>query len=252
MLALLAGGLLGCDDSARDAAPATATASGPPEPSSAPASPPLFFAGLTPGRYVGVQFRLMIPAAVGEIQQRFAEAGRKHAEWMTAYADQHANLPPGTPLPYHPNFGISAAEYDQLKQAYGNMKVHEVERFDLQVKQRGDKLTFAAHGQHSFLDELAISPTGQLHFGAIVVDKPKRAESVKGRFGTWSGYYWAHNASNRAERKLDTLEVDLGTVHSSGRRFLRLARKRSDGQAIVESHDLLVWIDPAPAHAGKP
>ena len=247
MLALLVGGLVGCDDKAQRAAGSTSVSPASP-PASSAERPPVFFAGLAPGRYLAVVFRLMIPAAAGEIQQRFTEAGRQHAAWMMAYADEHAGLPPGTPLPYHPKFGISAAEYEQLQQAYAQMKVHELERFELTLTRRAGKLAFAASGKHGFLSKLALAPTGQLHFGAIVVDQPKAAESLKGRFGTWSGHYWVHAESQRTERRLDRLEVDLGTVLATGRRFLRLDRKKSDGQALVESHDLLMWLDPQPAH----
>ncbi len=249
MVALLAGSLAGCEDNPHGSPEPASSAAVAPGPSSLKSSP-AFFAGLTPGHYEAVLFRLMIPAATGEIQRRFTEAGQSHADWMMAYADEHADLPPGTPLPYHPKFGISEAEYDQLKRAYETMKVHELERFDLTLKVRAGKLAFSATGKHAYLSKLALHPDGQLDFGTIVIDKPKRAEELKGRFGTWSGHYWTHNASQRAERKLDTLEVDLGTVLETRRRFLRLQRKRSDGKTLVESHDLLMWIDPKPANAG--
>ncbi|MBW2456672.1 MAG: hypothetical protein JRI68_19305 [Deltaproteobacteria bacterium] len=254
MLALLVGGMFACNETDRAGPPpatSAATSPAPAAPATTPsASLPTFFAGLAPGRYDAVHFRMMIPASAGEIQQRFTEAGQQHAQWMMAYAEEHASLPPGTPLPYHANFGISAAEYVQLLRAYEHMKAHEVERFDLTVKRVGAKLAFGVAGKHAYLAKLTLSPTGRLDFGNIVIDKPKRADALKGKFGTWSGYYWVHNGSSRAEGRLDTLAVDLGTVLATSRRFLRLQRKRSDGQAIVESHDLLLWIDPKPAHAG--
>ncbi len=244
LLALLSGALGACENSS-SVDPVT-TSSLATAMASTAASQPAYFAGLAPGRYVAVVFRMMIPAAVGEIQQRFAEAGRQNGEWMMAYAEQHAGLPPGTPLPYHPKLGISEAEYETLTQAYQQMKIHEQERFDLTVTRRGSKLQLAAAGKHAFVSKIAIRDTGRLHFGDLVVNQPKRAEALPGRFGAWSGYYWTYSASNRAARRLDTLQIDLGTVLISDRRFLRVSRKKSDGKAIVESHDLLCWIDPQP------
>ncbi len=251
LVALLGGAISAC----QGASSGSSGSSGSPVPS--PSGPsaqgstqrhqPAYVAGLTPGRYVAVVFRLMIPAAVGPIQQRFAEAGRQHAQWMMSYAEQHAALPPGSPLPYHPKFGISEAEYQTLTQAYRQMKVHEQERFDLTVTRRGDKLRLAATGKHAFVSKIAISDTGRLQFGDLVVDKPRRAEALAGKFGTWSGYYWAYDPSQQPQRQLNSLEIDLGTVLTSNRRFLRVSRKQSDGKAIIESHDLLCWIDPQPA-----
>ncbi|MCY0994500.1 hypothetical protein OV203_45675 [Nannocystis sp. ILAH1] len=184
---------------------------------------------------------MSIPTELAGVQTRFVRAVATQEAWVQQYLAE-LRLPPGAPLPYHPNLGVSEAEYQQLLHAYEHPIVVEADKRDLEVRIERGALRFSAPEPLAAVDLLTLEAGGRARYGDdVVVDGPERIEGLQGSFGTWSGFAWRHDASSLVSRTIDVLDVELGRV--AGRRFLHLARRRGDGTAMTEATELLAWID---------
>ena len=233
LLALLALG-------ACSSGPSTTSSSSDAPPAAAPVAPE-HWVGLRPGRHTAVPFTLSIPAQLGEVQARLTRAAAIHQTWLQQYLDD-LHLPPGTPLPYHPNLGVTEAEYRSLQHAYEHPTVVENERRDIDVRVEDGALRFSAQGPLAPLELLVVEASGRVRYGeSSVVERPVRVEGQQAKFGPWTGFSWQSDESDRTRKKLDVLELALG--HVAGRRFIHLARRTSDGVAMTEQLELLAWIE---------
>jgi len=217
----------------------------PPSSTPSPAAPVALRArehwlDLEPGHHTAVPVTPSLPAELGDVQMRFAQAMATQQDWLQKYLAE-LQLPPGTTLPYHPNFAITEAEYHKLTHAYEHPVFAEGGRHDLELRVDGDALRFTAAGALAPLVPLVIEAGGRLRYGELVVDRPERVENLEASFGTWSGFSWRRDVSNVSARQLDILEFALG--RTPDRRFLHLSRRRSDGAAMAENIELLAWID---------
>lgn len=195
---------------------------------------------LEPGHHTAVPVTPSLPAELGEVQLRFAQAMAAQQDWLQQYLAE-LQLPPGARMPYHPNFAITEAEYQKLVHAYDNPIFIEGERHDLEVRIGGDALRFTATGALAPLTRLAIAADGRLRYDELVIDGPERVENLKAGFGTWSGFSWRRDASSPSARERDALDFEIG--RTADRRFLHLSRRRSDGTTSIEYIELLAWID---------
>ncbi|MFZ6181644.1 hypothetical protein [Nannocystis pusilla] len=237
--ALLAVLVAACSRDASLSSPAPAPSPAPGAPVAAPQAREHWL-GLEPGRHTAVPFAPSLPAELGDVQMRFAQAMASQQSWLQQYLAD-LQLPPGSPLPYHPNFAITEAEYHELTRAYQHPIFAEGERRDLEVQVEGDALRFAAAGPLAPLARLAIEADGRVRYDDVVVDRPERVEDLAAQFGAWSGFSWRRDASSPSSRRLDVFDLELGRV--AGRRFLHLARRRGDATGMAEDIELLAWID---------
>ena len=89
---------------------------------------------------------------------------------------------------------------------------------------------------------LVVEASGRVRYGeSSVVERPVRVEGQQAKFGPWTGFSWQSDESDRTRKKLDVLELALG--HVAGRRFIHLARRKSDGVAMTEQIELLAWVE---------
>lgn len=236
-LALLA--LVACS-SAPSTPPSSGAAASPPPAAAAPVAPE-YWVGLQPGRHTAVLFTLTIPGELGDVQTRFARAAATHQTWLQQYIED-LRLPPGAPLPYHPNLGVTEAEYRDLQNAYEHPTIVESERRDIDVRAEGGALRFSAQGPLAPLGQLVVEASGRVRYGDdLVADRPVRVEGQQARFGQWTGFSWQRDESDRTTKQLDVLELALGQV--AGRRFIHLARRKSDGVAMTENIEVLAWVE---------
>lgn len=223
--------------------PSTTSSSGDaPSPAPAAAAPvaPEYWVGFQPGRHTAVPFTLTIPAELGDAQTRFARAAAIHQTWLQQYLED-LRLPPGASLPYHPNLGITEAEYRKLQYAYEHPTIVESEGRDIDVRVEGGALRFSAQGPLAPLDLLVVEASGRVRYGDLVADRPVRVEGQQAKFGPWTGFSWQRDESDTTRTKLDVLELALGQV--AGRRFIHLVRRKSDGVAMTERIEVLVWVE---------
>lgn len=218
--------------------PTTSSSSEAPPPA---AVAPEYWVGLQPGRHAAVPFTLTIPAQLADVQTRFASAAALHQTWLRQYLED-LRLPPGAPLPYHPNLGITEAEYRSLQDAYEHPTIVEGEARHIDVRVEGGALRFSAEGPLAPLGLLAVEASGRVRYGdALVVDNPVRVEGQAAKFGPWTGFSWQRDVSDMTRTKLDVLELAWG--HVAGRRFIHLARRESDGVAMTEQVEVLAWVE---------
>lgn len=100
--------------------------------------------------------------------RRFRAAQEANREWFAAYGAQHA----GKELPYHPNFGVSEAEYIRYKSPMNQFR--EVSRKRIQVEKRatGSKVNLRVLGENLLLNDLEIetdTPTAKTPKGVLVL-----------------------------------------------------------------------------------
>jgi hypothetical protein len=233
--------VVGCSDRrAPDPAP-TSTA----EPEAPPA--PDFWLGIKPGIHSAARIEPSMPAELGAIQVRFADAASKNQQWLLAYTREHEALAAGAPLPYHPNLGVTADEYRRLLDAYDKPIFVERERFQIDVK-LGDALTLALPSVLAPETPLTIERSGRVTYGSVAVAEPKRVTDQKAKFGLWSGYAWQHASESNSTESLETavldnFSLDLGRIAPDRQLFFYLARTRVSEGRGQGSHTLLAKVD---------
>lgn len=153
-----------------------------------------------PGVYPARELQVAAPAEDAALARRIAAAVQRNSAWFQAYVAEHSKG--GEALPYHPNFGVSEAEYARMLSMAGRMILQEVSRVDLAVGTAADgSLTLSSSGRAARLNGITIhpekdvveTPFGRLtHRVAIDQDDPNSPT------GRWKGVQWSNEAQHGA------------------------------------------------------
>ena len=155
----------------------------------------------TPGSHPARAMALSVPAEAEALAARITSAIRAHGDWYRTYAAQH----PDGELPWHPNLGVSEADYRRFQELTGQIALREVGRVTLGVTRRPDGgLALTASGPAAPLDGIILypergrveTPLGRLDHGAATANRMARSPT-----GPWDGVRWT-NAGSGAPRRL--------------------------------------------------
>jgi hypothetical protein len=192
------------------------------------------------------------PADVQEIMLRFQKAMTLNKEWAKEYFSK--NLKEGEPLPYNEKFGISAEEYQKIKDIEKSPPSVVIKTTaTLKVNRTSSNITFTTTNQGvKFLELLKIDLNNQ----ALLFDNdtiPFHAEftaPASSPFGEWHGYAWKKEISNLGEGddlNIDKLvakiiEIDFGKVEPNGKGILRFKYKDVDKGQVKTNVDMPYYI----------
>src|SRR5687767_5954537 len=87
------------------------------------AQTPTFPKGNLSATFMKIEF----PGGAGELAERFHRSVMQHREWWTDYVKKAAVR---TPLPYHPNMGLTEKEYEQFLSMANRRSLKSVAQYD--------------------------------------------------------------------------------------------------------------------------
>jgi len=89
-----------------------------------------------------------------ELQKRMTNAINQNSAWFESYKKEF-----DLPLPYHPNFGLSAAEYTELLKLYETNKpeLQKTGTEKIDVIRKKNKIEFKGKGKLKFLNRFTIN-----------------------------------------------------------------------------------------------
>lgn len=194
----------GGDTNAPITAPANGAQAPAPANSAAPAPAPPFNAAPwlpAPGTHQARAMAIAVPPEAEALAGRMTAAIQANFEWYRNYARQH----PEGELPWHPNLGISEAEYRRFQALAGQISLRETGRVTLNVTRRPDGgLALATSAPAAPLNGIVIyperdrieTPYGRLGNGAAA-GNPQGTPPT----GPWQGVRWS-NWGNAAPRRV--------------------------------------------------
>ena len=170
-------------------------ASPAPQPPAAALNPAPFLpaAGVHQARAMAITAPPEMEALAGRIRT----AMRARPDWFRAYAAQH----PQGELPWHPNLGVSEAEYRRFLALTHDLVLTEIGRVSLTVTRRPDGgLALAATGPGAPIDGIVVAPgrdrvetpRGALGRRSVVDNREPRSPT-----GPWRGVQWSNVGSSR-------------------------------------------------------
>ncbi len=192
---------------------------------------------------------LAAPPRAQALMARLQEAMRQNSQWFLEYTRQHAR--PGEPLPYHANFGISGAEYQEMLGLLNQLQLAPVASANLVVR---------ADGEHRFvLDGGTALPelTGiiidlernrvETPFGRTSRSNPVQPSEAQAATGPWNGMSWKHEALTDGGMNGTLINFNLGRLQESGRGILYYDAKRIANGALQGRATRILTYD-LPAH----
>ncbi len=153
-----------------------------------------------PGAHPARAMAISVPPEAQVLAARMTAAIRANFAWYRSYAAQH----PEGELPWHPNLGISAADYARFQALAAQIALREIGRVTLNVTRRSDGgLAFAAAGPAAPLDGIIVypavnrveTPLGRLANGAPAANRQARSPT-----GLWQGVRWTNLGSGAPRR----------------------------------------------------
>jgi hypothetical protein len=211
-------------------------------PAAPPAPPPASEAAAylpTPGAHPARAMALAPPAEAVQLRDRMAAAVMRNRAWYDGWVAQH----PGGDLPWHPNLGVSEAEYARYLALTRQIGLSERSRVMLTVTRRPDGgLTLAASGEAAPLNGLILYPErGRVEtpLGALGAVSTTGNDAPESPLGRWRGAEW----SNRGTGAARLVSLSAGR-RAAGDLMLYYNYGPSDAETVI-------LLYPAPAGAGR-
>lgn len=181
-------------------APAAAAPASQAGPAPAPVSNAAAFLP-TPGTHAARAMAMAVPPEAEALARRMTAAIQANFAWYRAYAAQH----PQGELPWHPNLGISEAEYARFQTLSGQIALREIGRPTLTVTRQPDGgLRLATNGAAAPLDGIILYPDRnqvETPLGRLATAGAAANHQARSPTGPWEGVRWT-NAGTGAPRRV--------------------------------------------------
>ena len=154
----------------------------------------------TPGTHPARAMAMSVPPEAEALAARMTAAIRANFAWYRSYAAQH----PQGELPWHPNLGISEAEYARFQTLTGQIALREIAPVTLNVTRRPDGgLALAIAGPAAPLNGIVLypdrnqveTPLGRLGNGGPTANRQTRSPT-----GPWEGVRWTSAGGGNSHR----------------------------------------------------
>jgi hypothetical protein len=192
-----------------------------------PVAPPTVASLLPHTGTVDVEvLRLTAPDPFARLSARFAEAVQKNQEW---WLQRVKTAGPGT-LPWHPNMGLTKAEYEQYLALMEDLRYEPAARATITVQRQGQRVVLDGGDDLADLWEVTIDPV------AMSVDTPlggcsrlRPFDSSAKATGPWTGFTCRETTGDPTEGDARSVVLHLGRLAASGNVFFSLEAKRFRG-----------------------
>jgi hypothetical protein len=139
-----------------------------------------------------------------DLQNKFMIGVRQHQEWFLE--QQKIAEKTGKPVGYHPNLGMTEAEFNELKslmESGTGIELVSSGTESLTIKWGGDSIEFEGTGRLNAYNKLLLIPKENIAIiGDYKLDKFDlvNVESENNAFKSkWKGYSWRYEFSNKGE-----------------------------------------------------
>jgi hypothetical protein len=173
----------------------------------------------------GIVANIMAPGAspkIAEVTEKLQRVAAEDPKWWQDYVK---DIPPGTPIPYHPKMEITKEEYlDFIHLAseptlikYGELiiSVQTVEDGIYEIS-AGDSVPEMNGIRIDLLQDRITTPYGQATKRTIVARNPESQKMT----GTWEGVQWEHLEMDTTAMKGTSIHFALGKLDESGEAIL--------------------------------
>lgn len=208
----------GCDQKKESAAPP------PPAPTSAPTAPPqqIPLASLLRTGTVEVeQLDLAYSKRADELHLKFQTSVATNRTWFLDFVKR---APPGRTLPYHPNFGLTEAEYAEYEKAFETGRLVPVRRSSLSFQRDGDVWTLSTGSADAPITKIKLNTqTGSLQasLGEVGLPTWRASDREDTPIGAYEGYSWQREDGNAAAGTVAIVSLDIWRIKKTGKIFWR-------------------------------
>jgi len=153
---------------------------------------------------------MMAPREYSVLAERMAAAAQRDPAWFESYVARHSGA--DGLLPYHPNLGVTEAEYQRFIELMDQFRLGEIERGELSVRAGpGGSLTISAGGHAGYLSGITIYPEYvQTSHGLLTHREEINQNDPTSPTGRWRGVQW----SNEGRPDVPLVKLALGRRES--------------------------------------
>jgi len=148
-----------------------------------------------PGTYSARAMALAPPVEAQALNARMVQALGRNPAWAQAYLAEHAS----GHMPWHPNLGISEAEFARYLELVRRIGLSERGRVSLTVARRPDGgLTLTATGPATALNGIILYPERsriESPLGGLAMRAAAGNDDESSPFGRWRGVAWTNRGS---------------------------------------------------------
>ena len=182
-------------------------------------------------------YSIVVSERARTLLKRSQDAIASNAEWFQAYRREH-----DFPLPYHPNFGVTEAEYNELFQMLETVKFTKVGESDLFFKSDESGVTsLAATGPLDALNGIRINPLSKrasVPAGDFDEYVEIEASDAQRATGPWHGHQWQLTAREENCSRTTTLAIGQHNETGDGVLYYKVTAHR-DG---VEKDEQMLFL----------
>jgi len=194
---------------------------------------------------------LVAPPRLTTLSETFQKSVQSHGDWFRQYMNM---TPPGAPLPYHPNMGLSEAEYKEMLQLTDTLNLVSGAKATLQVKKgRGGVLELDGGKDLPELTGITIDlkyDEVTTPFGVATDRDSIIATSEQSATGPWNGVSWSGGQLNADKTEGFSIQFNVGRFVNGGRGILYYDAKKVTGTDVKKASRVLTY-DLPPATPGS-
>lgn len=165
-----------------------------------------------------------------ELSFRMQKAVESNDEWYRQWAIHYRQLPV---LPYHPNFGLSKAEYNELMEMKKNKNLTHSAIHKITVINKEGQISFDTRGSIPYLDKLKFdakeNTVAMENYILRFRDTLFIANENHGLKSMWKGYSWRYDEPNENDTTSDQwntkhYSITLAQLYKSGKTLLLFSK----------------------------
>lgn len=182
----------------------------------------------------GATIRVQPPQELDKYVAKVEAAARANPEWFEEHAE---NAPPGVPLPYDANLGLTQEEYDEYMELWKKREFKAVQPIVLQLKNvsDGNWAITTAGGAHQIStlkydveEDVFRSPNGTL----------ERIEDIEADdlsiLGSWTGHEWKYEEETSLGRTKENFAIGKTGDEKFGLLVYRMQEVSSEGTPLYD------------------
>ncbi|OJJ20333.1 hypothetical protein BKI52_17880 [marine bacterium AO1-C] len=187
-----------------------------------------------------------------EVTAKFQKGIQENYLWYIDYIKKHEGK---TPIPYHPNFGISKAEYASLETLLNEVEIVSTGKISLTIIKQKGVINFKASGKFEVLEYIKVLPeSNQIVIGDYKLsfrDTINVKTNNNGLKSKWQGYRWEYSLP--ADLNLDMLKdltnlsykyykCSIGRLERNGKTFFKIrGQEINDGVKEINFEVVLMF-----------
>ena len=181
--------------------------------------------------------RLTAPEPYPTLVVRFQEAAREHGPWLLEWVKQAG---PG-PLPWHPNLGLSKAEYETFLALQEQLRFEAEREVTISVTEKAGWIVLDGGDQLPELWDVELDPRSmslRTPLGSCASFKAVEPSPKQKATGPWRGFTCSRSAGDPVKGDAESVTFNVGRLADTGKVFLSYTAKRMRGPGTLERADV--------------